>query len=136
MTPTWFDLQIRGDDRGSLIAIEEGKNIPFEIRRVYYIFDTKAGVERGFHAHKKLNQLCVAVRGSCKMTLDDGHSRVEVTLNSAHHGLLIGPGMWREMRDFSEDCVLMVLADTLYEEADYIRDYQEFLRSVNTKTQD
>lgn len=134
MTPTWFDLQIRGDDRGSLIAIEEGKNIPFEIRRVYYIFDTKSGVERGFHAHKKLNQLCVAVRGSCAMTLDDGKQKIEVLMNRPNQGLVVEPGIWHEMRDFSEDCVLMVLADDLYDAADYIRDYEEFLRYASPPT--
>jgi dTDP-4-dehydrorhamnose 3,5-epimerase-like enzyme len=100
------------------------------VRRVYYIFGTKPGVERGFHAHKALNQVAVAVAGACEMVLDDGETKTTVRLDSAAKGLLIGPGMWRVMRNFTTDCVLLVLADKHYDEADYIRDYEEFIKTV------
>jgi dTDP-4-dehydrorhamnose 3,5-epimerase-like enzyme len=116
-----------GDDRGMLISLESSKTVPFDIARVYYIYDTKAGVRRGFHSHKTLKQLCVAVRGHCKFLLDDGREKVTVDLNEPTKGLLIQGNLWREMFDFSHDCVLMVLADQHYDESDYIRDYQKFL---------
>lgn len=125
-----IDLQVRGDDRGSLIAIEAGREAPFSIERVYYLFGTVAGVERGFHAHKRLQQLAVAVRGSCLMLLDDGVTKETVRLDDPAKGLLIGPDVWRQMSEFSADCVLMVLADAPYDESDYIRDYDAFLRHI------
>lgn len=123
-------LQTHGDDRGSLVALEEGYNIPFQIKRVYYIFNTKKGVMRGFHAHKNLKQVAIVVRGSCKFKLDNGTDSVEVLLNDPAQGLLIESFIWREMYDFSEDCVLMVLADSHYDENDYVRDYNAFLNLV------
>ncbi len=120
-------LQAHGDDRGSLVSLAEGRNIPFEIKRVYYMFKTKEGVRRGFHAHKSLRQVASAVRGSCRFVLDDGTERVELCLDNPAQGLVIESFMWREMYDFSDDCVLMVLADQLYDEADYVRSYEEFL---------
>ncbi|HGY1052278.1 TPA: FdtA/QdtA family cupin domain-containing protein [Aeromonas salmonicida subsp. pectinolytica] len=123
-------LQAHGDERGSLIALEEGKNIPFPVKRVYYLFNTKDGVRRGFHAHKTLKQVAIAVRGYCRFLLDDGNEHVEVLLDNPAQGLLIESFMWREMYDFSEDCVLMVLADQLYDESDYIRDYEHFLEEI------
>jgi len=120
-------LQSHGDDRGSLIALEEGKNVPFEIKRVYYLYNTKPSVSRGFHAHKNLKQVVVAVRGSCRFVLDDG-DEISILLDNPAQGLLIKSGIWREMHDFSEDCVLMVLADSLYSEEDYIRNYNDFLK--------
>lgn len=124
-------LQAHGDDRGSLIALEEENNIPFEIKRVYYMFNTKDGVRRGLHAHRKLKQVAIAVRGSCRFVLDDGSERVEILLDNPGQGILIDSCMWREMYDFSKDCVLMVLADSHYDESDYIRDYDEFIKIVN-----
>lgn len=124
-------LQPHGDERGSLVALEEGKNIPFQVKRVYYMFNTKSGVRRGFHAHKTLKQVAIAVRGSCRFLLDDGQERVEVMLDNPAQGLVIESFMWREMYDFSEDCVLMVLADQLYDESDYIRDYSQFIEVAN-----
>lgn len=126
-----IDFQTLGDDRGSLIAIEEGYNAPFDIKRVYYIFDTKKGVERGFHAHINLKQIAVAVKGSCTFVIDDGAKREEIKLNSPNQGLFIEGLLWREMKDFSEDCVLVVLASEHYDESDYIRDYDKFLEEVN-----
>ncbi|HEA3124823.1 MULTISPECIES: sugar 3,4-ketoisomerase [Aeromonas] len=124
-------LQPHGDERGSLVALEEGKNIPFQVKRVYYMFNTKGGVRRGFHAHKTLKQVAIAVRGSCRFLLDDGQERIEVMLDNPAQGLVIESFMWREMYDFSEDCVLMVLADQLYDESDYIRDYSQFIEVAN-----
>lgn len=125
-----IQLQKHGDERGSLIALEETTNIPFQIKRVYYIFQTKENVRRGFHAHKKLKQVAIAVKGSCRFLLDDGNERVEVLLDNPAQGLLIESVIWREMYDFSDDCVLMVLADDFYDESDYIRDYEIFISEV------
>jgi len=122
----WIDFPPLGDDRGSLVALEGAKTVPFDIKRVYYIFDTKKGVSRGFHAHKELVQVAVCVKGSCKMLLDDANSKEEVSLNSPSKAVLIDKMVWHEMHEFSEDCVLLVLASEHYDEADYIRDYQEF----------
>lgn len=125
-----IQLKSCGDERGSLIALEEKSNIPFKIKRVYYMFNTTEGVRRGYHAHKTLKQVAIAVRGSCKFMLDDGAEKIEVTLNHPAQGLLIESFMWREMFDFSEDCVLMVLADQIYDEVDYVRNYDQFIEQV------
>ncbi|APW66995.1 dTDP-6-deoxy-3,4-keto-hexulose isomerase [Poseidonibacter parvus] len=125
-----IDFKTLGDERGSLIAIEEGYNTPFEIKRVYYIFDTKEGVERGFHAHINLKQMAIVVKGSCTFTLDNGKTREELKLDNPNKGLLIEGLIWREMKDFSEDCVLVVIASEHYDESDYIRDYNKFLEVV------
>ena len=116
-----------GDARGRLVAIEGASDVPFAIARVYYVYATTPGVTRGFHAHRALNQLAVAVAGSCTMLLDDGANKVSVRLDDPAVGLTMGSMIWREMSDFSDDCVLMVLADAVYDEADYIRDYNDFL---------
>ena len=126
-----INFDIKGDERGSLISLEENKNIPFEIKRVYYIFNTVEGIRRGFHAHKKLKQVLVCVVGSCKILLDDGKSKEEVSLDNPNKGLLIESMIWREMFDFSPNCVLMVLANEVYDESDYFRDYQQFLSYLN-----
>lgn len=131
MKPTLIHFKPLGDERGSLIAIEAEKSVPFEVRRVYYIFGTKEGVERGFHAHKALNQVAVAVAGSCEMVLDDGATQKTVLMNSAEKGVFIEPKVWHYMRAFSPDCVLLVLADQHYDETDYIRDYREFREWVS-----
>lgn len=120
-------LQTHGDERGSLIALEQDKNIPFEIKRVYYLFNTTSNVRRGFHAHKNLTQVVIAVRGSCRFLLDDGKEKITLLLDNPAQGLLIDSCVWREMYDFSEDCVLMVLANHLYDESDYIRNYDDFI---------
>ena len=124
-------LAVRGDARGSLVAIENHHDIPFAIARVYYVYATKPGVTRGLHAHRALNQVAVAVAGSCTMLLDDGARRIEVRLDNPAVGLTLPPMIWHEMSDFSTDCVLMVLADAAYDEADYIRDYGDFLALAN-----
>lgn len=117
----------KGDERGSLVAIEEGRDVPFPIARAYYLYGTREGVTRGLHAHRQLRQVAVAVAGSCAMLLDDGRARTTVLLNDPAAGLLLEPMVWHEMSDFTDDCVLLVLADAPYDEADYIRDYQQFL---------
>lgn len=122
------ELPSLGDDRGSLVSIEANNHIPFEVKRVYYISQTKQGVSRGFHAHKNLQQLAVCVAGQCRLLLDNGVSRESICLDSPTKGVLIGNNLWREMHDFSADCVLLVLASEHYDEQDYIRNYQEFLR--------
>ena len=121
---------IIGDSRGSLIALETFENIPFDVKRVYYIFDTLSGVSRGFHAHQNLKQVLICVNGSCRILLDDGKSKDNIILDSPQTGLLIESLVWREMHDFSEDCVLLVLASDYYDESDYIRDYDGFLELV------
>lgn len=126
-----INFQKKGDDRGSLIALEKDHNVPFEIKRVYYIFDTVEGVRRGFHAHKELKQLAICVKGSCKFLIDDGVDKEIFNLTSPNTGLLINGLVWREMFEFSADCVLMVLADAYYDESDYIRSYQDFTSEVN-----
>lgn len=123
-------LQVHGDSRGSLIALEDHKNVPFDIRRIYYVFGTLQGVSRGFHAHKALRQMVIPVRGSCQFLLDDGSDRVFVDLNDPALGLMVEKMIWHEMHNFSEDCVLVVLADAHYDESDYIRNYDEFQKLV------
>lgn len=119
-----------GDHRGQLVSFEGNKNIPFEIKRVYCIYATKDDVVRGLHAHKTLKQVAIALSGSCRFVLDNGMIREELILNSPTQGLLIDSCLWREMHDFSDDCVLMVLASDHYDETDYIRDYQFFLNTM------
>ena len=123
-----YVFQPHGDDRGQLIALEEFNDIPFQIKRVYYMYDTREGIVRGKHAHKNLEQILVCIHGSCKIRLDNGKERKVVPLEKPYEGLYVGANMWREMYDFSSDAVLMVLASDVYEEIDYIRDYDEFLR--------
>lgn len=125
-----IDFTQLGDERGSLISLETNKEIPFDIKRVYYIYSTEADVARGFHAHKELKQVAVCLAGKCRMILDDGKKREELWLDSPCKGLLIGDLVWREMHDFSDDCVLLVLASEHYDEADYIREYNTFLEAI------
>lgn len=126
----WIHFPPLGDSRGSLVALEAGKTVPFEIKRVYYIFGTQQNVARGFHAHHNLKQIVVCVTGKCRIVLDDGKSRETAWLNSPTKGLLIGDLIWRELHDFSEDCVLLILASQHYDESDYIRSYEDFLQVI------
>ncbi len=128
-----ISFQKHGDERGMLIALETFKEIPFEIKRVYYMYDTLKGVRRGFHAHKKLQQILICTSGSCKIHLDDGNETCEVLLDKPYEGLYVTSDMWREMYDFSNDAVLMVLASEYYDETDYIRNYEEFVKYINRK---
>lgn len=127
-----YTFQIHGDDRGQLVALEEAKDIPFKIKRVYYMYDTGEGVRRGFHAHKCLEQILICIHGSCKILLDNGTEKETVLLDKPYEGLYVSNDMWREMYDFSSDAVLMVLASELYDEADYIRNYDDFLAYVKS----
>lgn len=128
-----YSFQEHGDDRGQLIALEESKEIPFAIKRVYYMYDTVKGVRRGFHSHRTLEQILICIHGSCKILLDDGIEKRNVLLNVPYEGIYIGPDIWREMYDFSPDAVLLVLASQLYDENDYIRNYQQFIELVKNK---
>lgn len=125
-----YAFQQHGDERGMLVALEEFADIPFEIKRVYYMYDTKEGVHRGFHAHKCLEQILICIHGSCKVLLDNGSDKKIVSLEKPYEGLYVSNNMWREMYDFSADAVLMVLASEVYKEEDYIRDYDTFLQMV------
>ena len=130
-----IQLKTIGDERGSLISLESNHNIPFDIKRVYYIFNTQSEVKRGNHAHSELQQILICVSGSCKIKLDTGKNVDLISLSRPNQGLLIGKLIWREMFDFSKDCVLMVLADNYYNEQEYIRDYQEFLEKVKNRNE-
>lgn len=123
-----YVFQPHGDERGQLIALEEFKDIPFRIKRVYFMYDTGAGVVRGNHAHKTLEQILVCIHGSCKIRLDNGKENKIVPLEKPYEGLYVAHAVWREMFDFSPDAVLLVLASDFYDEADYIRDYDVYLK--------
>jgi hypothetical protein len=128
-------LHKHGDSRGMLVALEQDGDVPFAIRRVYYIFATKRDEHRGRHAHRHLSQLAESVRVSVTFLLDDGNGAVEVVLDDPTQGLLLGNMVWRELYDFSDDCILMVLADHRYDPDDYITDYADFMREVNGAVQ-
>jgi dTDP-4-dehydrorhamnose 3,5-epimerase-like enzyme len=134
MLVNWVHFPPLGDDRGSLVALESSNSIPFNIRRVYYIFDTKPGVTRGMHAHKNLKQVLVCVAGKCSIALDDGFEREEFWLDSPTKGLLVENLIWREMSQFSPGCVLLVIASEHYDESDYVRDHKVF-KEMSAKKQ-
>ncbi len=131
-----INFHIKGDERGSLVAIEQLKDIPFEIKRVYYIWGTEKEFLRGKHAHTELEQILICVSGSCKIRLDNGKEKQIVELKDKNQGLFIGQMIWREMFDFSDNCVLVVLASEYYDEKEYIRDYNEFLETIRTGIND
>lgn len=108
------------------MAIEQHRTVPFEIRRVYYVYGTHSGVRRGFHAHHRTQQFAICVSGSCSFLMDDGHGTATVTLDRPTVGLLVPAMVWHEMYDFSPDCVLVMVASEPYDEADYIRSRSEF----------
>lgn len=122
-----YQFNVIGDERGSLVSLEQLVNIPFEIKRVYFLYDLDKELPRGFHAHRNLEQVAVCIKGSCTFLLDDGSSKRNVALDSPSTGLYISNNTWREMHGFSSDCVLMVLASEHYDESDYVRDYSQFL---------
>ena len=128
MEVTKFKFHKRGNETGELVFLEACKDIPFEIKRVYYIYGVKKGERRGFHAHKELRQALICIHGSCKVMLDDGKEKIDILLNDPTEGLLVDINTWREMYDFSDDAVLLVLASEYYTEADYIRSYEDFMR--------
>jgi hypothetical protein len=124
------DLPQVTDPRGNLTFIEGGKQVPFDIERVYYLYDIPGGAERGGHAHKELQQLIIAMSGSFDVVLDDGYAQERVHLNRSYYGLYVGTMVWREIDNFSSGSVCLVLASTHYEESDYYRDYEAFLAAA------
>lgn len=128
-----IDLPKITDVRGNLTFIEGNRHVPFDIQRVYYLYDVPGGAERGGHAHKELHQLIVAMSGSFDVVLDDGFEKKRFHLNRSYYGLYICPMIWREIDNFSSGSVCMVLASNLYDEADYYRDYQEFLAKLKER---
>jgi hypothetical protein len=126
-----IDLRKIHDVRGNLTPIEGGVDVPFDIKRIYYLYDVPGGESRGAHAHKQLHQLIVAASGSFTVTLDDGKAKKVFALNRSYYGLLVVPGIWRDLNDFSSGAVLLCLASEHYQADDYIRDYEEFLKYKN-----
>mgnify|MGYP004664615603 FL=1 len=128
-----IDIPKIEDRRGNLSVVEEFKNVPFHIARTYWLYDVPAGAMRGGHAHKRLKQLLIALSGSFTVTLDDGYEKRKILLNRPYQGLLIETGIWRTIDDFSSGAVCLVLASELYDESDYIYDYEEFLKCKGVK---
>jgi hypothetical protein len=127
-----IELPLNHREKGNLTAVENGKNVPFNVRRVYYLYDVPAGESRGGHAHKDLRQFIVAASGSFNVVLSDGKVKRTVTLNRPFYGLLVVPGIWRELDDFSSGSACVVLASHEYDENDYIREYEEYLEWKNS----
>ena len=117
--------------KGNITVVENGETLPFDVKRVYYLYDVPGGESRGAHAHKELHQLIVAASGSFSVTLDDGNTKRTFFLNRPFQGLYVKPGMWRDLEDFSSGAVCMVLASEVYQAEDYIRDYDEFIKYRN-----
>jgi dTDP-4-dehydrorhamnose 3,5-epimerase-like enzyme len=128
-----IDLPKITDPRGNLSFIEGGNHIPFDIKRVYYLYDVPGGAERGGHAHKALNQLIIAMSGSFDVVLDDGNGKKRFHLNRSYYGLYVCPMIWRELDNFSSGSVCMVLASNFYDEEDYYRSYPEFLTALGER---
>ncbi|QIB68165.1 WxcM-like domain-containing protein [Aminipila butyrica] len=128
-----IEFNQRNNTTGKLTFLEAKRDIPFEIKRIYYVYDVAKGERRGFHAHKELEQYLICIHGGCTILLDDGLEKENVLLNNPSEGLYVGPGTWREMYGFSEGAVLLVLASEYYDEADYIRDYSQFKRYITDK---
>lgn len=126
-----IELPKISEPRGNLTFIEGNNHIPFDIRRVYYLYDVPGGAERGGHAHKALSQLIIAMSGSFDVILDEGGEKKRFHLNRSYQGLYVCPMMWRELDNFSSGSVCMVLASNIYEESDYYRDYNEYLAVIN-----
>ncbi len=126
-----IELPKIADPRGNLSFIEGGQHIPFDIERVYYLYDVPGGSDRGSHAHKNLHQFIVAMSGSFDVVLDDGCEKKRFHLNRSYYGLYVCPMMWRDLDNFSSGAVCMVLASTRYDKADYIRDYTLFTQTVH-----
>ncbi len=128
-----IDLPKVSDPRGNLTFVEANRHIPFSFSRIYYLYDVPGGSERGGHAHKNLHQFMIAMSGSFDVLLDDGKNKKKVSLNRSHYGLYICPMIWRELDNFSSGAVCMVIASEYYDEADYIRNYDQFLKEANSR---
>ncbi len=126
----WITFKVNGDERGSLIAIENNKDIPFSIGRIYYIFGSSYNCVRGKHAHKDLNQVLICINGSCDILIDNGFERQTVHLDTKDKGIYIHGFVWREMSHFSDDCVLLAIVDKPYDPKDYVFDYQTMYQLV------
>jgi oxalate decarboxylase/phosphoglucose isomerase-like protein (cupin superfamily) len=126
-----IDLPKISDPRGNLTFIEGSRHVPFDIKRVYYLYDVPGGAARGGHAHKNLHQMIIALSGSLDVILDDGKQKRRFHLNRSYYGMYVCPMIWRELDNFSSASVCMVLASNLYDEDDYYRDYQEYVRALN-----
>jgi len=124
-----IDLPKISDPRGNLTFVEAGNHIPFDIQRVYYLYDVPGGAERGGHAHKELHQLIIAMAGSFDVVLDDGINKKRFHMNRSYYGLYVPKMIWRELDNFSSGSVCMVLASNKYEEDDYYRDYSEYKKA-------
>ena len=122
-----IEMNKHHSDKGNLTVVENSKTIPFDVKRVYYLYDIPGGESRGAHAHRELKQLVIAASGSFDVVLDDGNVKRTITLNRPYQGLLIVPGIWRELINFSSGAVCLVLASLKYDENDYIRNYNDFL---------
>ena len=128
-----INFDVRGDSKGSLIAITGAKEIPFSISRIFYIFGTGKDVVRGKHANKKTKHILIALSGSCEVVVDDGKKRETFQLDSPDKGLFIDNLVWKDMKKFTKDCVLLVLANTEYDQYEYLRDYNEFKQTIDSK---
>ncbi len=126
----YIDLQQIVDERDGILSIAEGmKNIPFDIKRIYYIYGLSyPKAQRGYHAHKELEQVLFCLSGSCKLFLDDGTNKQYFYLTDPNRGMYVGPKVWLQLFEFSNDCIIIVFASDYFEEADYIRDYEEFIK--------
>jgi WxcM-like, C-terminal len=130
--PRWWQIELPrvADPRGNLTFVEGGRHVPFEIKRVYYLYDVPGGAERGGHAHKTLEQVIIAMSGSFDVVVDNGNQRERIHLNRSYNGLYIGSYVWRELDNFSSGSVCMVLASDYFDEGDYFRDYSAFVAAV------
>ena len=128
-----LDLPKISDPRGNLTFFEESRHIPFNIRRIYYLYDVPGGSERGGHAHKNLHQFMIAISGSFDVLLDDGTEKKRIRLDRPYNGLYICPMMWRELDNFSSGSVCLVVASEFFDESDYFRDYSEFIKEIKKK---
>ncbi len=134
--PEWIkvvNLPIKADERGSLVIAQSDDNVPFLIKRAFYIFGVQENGSRGFHAHKANRQLLICIQGSSLIKMDNGTEKTEILLNEPNKALLVEPQVWHSMEEFSKDLIMLVLASDKYDENDYIRDYQQFLEYIKQK---
>lgn len=125
-----IDMKVFGDERGHLISVEKNINSPFDIKRAFYIYDTKPGIARGAHANRNSEFMLIAISGSCKVKIDDGKTQEIVELNNPHTALYLDKMLWKEMYDFSYNAILLVLTNTLYDENEYIRNYEDYRKEL------